>query len=112
MSKPQRKRVLITGASSGIGKCCAEYLASQQHIVFGTSRNRKTDGLGFEMIEMDVTNHDSVSCGIAHVLEREKAIDVVVNNAGIAVAGAAEHTSIDCVRGVFDTNFFGTLRVC
>ena len=61
---------------------------------------------------MDVRDEDSVRRAVASVLEREGRIDVVVNNAGVAIAGAVEDTSIKEAQDQFDTNFFGVLRVC
>ncbi len=64
------------------------------------------------MISMDVTDDSSVARGIDLVLAREGRIDVVVNNSGIALAGAIENTSMDEAREQLEVNFFGVLRVC
>ncbi|MDR3415504.1 MAG: SDR family oxidoreductase [Nevskia sp.] len=107
--------VLITGASSGIGRACAEYLHSRGYCVYGTSRKAQEDVAapgGFRMIEMDVTEEESVQRGVQLVLTREGVLDVVLNNAGDGVAGAVEDTSIEEARQQFETNFFGALRVC
>ena len=61
---------------------------------------------------MDVTDDDSVRRGVAAVLDRAGQIDAVLNNAGTAVLGSVEDTSIDEARAQLDTNFFGALRVC
>jgi NAD(P)-dependent dehydrogenase (short-subunit alcohol dehydrogenase family) len=114
------KVVLVTGASSGIGKCCAEYLAKQGCRVYGTSRKigpadtdqRSSNTQLFQMIRMDVTDESSVEHGIDHIIARESRIDVVVNNAGFAIIGSLEDTTIEEVRSQFETNFFGSLRVC
>lgn len=112
--------VLVTGASSGIGKCCAEYLSQQGHHVYGTSR--RTDSIDgkqissnpnlFQMIQMDVINESSVKKGIDDIIARESRIDVVVNNAGFAIIGSLEDTTIAESKSQFETNFFGSLRVC
>ncbi len=112
MKESQRKVVLITGASSGIGRQCATYLAGKHYTVYGASRNGNTEVEGVEMIKMDVSEDRSVERGIGHILQRENRLDVVVNNAGIGIAGAIESTPIDCARRQFETNFFGILRVC
>ncbi|UCH21310.1 MAG: SDR family oxidoreductase [Deltaproteobacteria bacterium] len=112
--------VLITGASSGIGKCCAEYLSHRGYRVYGTSRRASdTDSPGsfqvsdtFTMIQMDVNDDDAVQEGIEYIIARESRLDVVVNNAGFGLAGALEDTSIKEVKFQFETNFFGVLRVC
>lgn len=114
-SNPQRV-VLITGASSGIGKTCAEYLLSRGYRVYGTSRRAAPlpaePGAGLRMVAMDVTSEDSVRQAVDLVLAREGRIDVVVNNAGWGIAGSVEDTSIAEAQEQLDTNFFGVLRVC
>jgi len=107
--------VLITGASSGIGRCCAEYLHRRGFRVYGTSRRAPESGdagAGYRMIGMDVTSDESVRRGIELVLAREGRIDVVLNNAGDGIAGAVEDTSIEEAKQQLETNFFGALRVC
>jgi len=112
--------VLVTGASSGIGKCCAEYLSQQGYRVYGTSRrtdltdseHRFSSTNLFQMIQMDVTEESSVKKGIDYIIARESSIDVVVNNAGFAIIGSLEDTTIKEAKSQFETNFFGTLRVC
>ncbi len=113
MADAKPKVVLITGASSGIGQACALRLARRGYRVFGTSRRPQAEaGEPFEMISMDVTDEDSVRQGVATVLARAGRLDVVVNNAGFGFGGALEDTSIDEAREIFETNFFGILRVC
>jgi NAD(P)-dependent dehydrogenase (short-subunit alcohol dehydrogenase family) len=112
--------VLVTGASSGIGNCCAEYLSQQGYRVYGTSRRTDlTDGEQissntnlFQMIQMDVTNESSVKKGIDYIIARESRIDVVANNAGFAIIGSLEDTTIAEAKSQLETNFFGALRVC
>jgi NAD(P)-dependent dehydrogenase (short-subunit alcohol dehydrogenase family) len=109
---PQRV-VLITGASSGIGSACAEHLAARGFRVFGTQRRPSGGASGaVEMIAMDVDDDDSVTRGVAAVIERAGRIDAVVNNAGHAITGAVEDTAIPEARAQLETNFFGVLRVC
>ena len=112
--------VLVTGASSGIGKCCAEYLSQQGCRVYGTSRRtdstdsqrRSSNTNLIQIIQMDVTDESSVKKGIDHIIANESRIDVVVNNAGFAIIGSLEDTTIEEAKSQFETNFFGTLRVC
>ncbi len=107
------KVVLITGASSGIGQACARRLARRGYQVFGTSRRPQAGAEGpFEMIAMDVADETSVRQGVATVLAQAGSLDAVVNNAGFGFGGAVEDTSIDEAREIFETNFFGMLRVC
>jgi NAD(P)-dependent dehydrogenase (short-subunit alcohol dehydrogenase family) len=111
MAAPQKKIVLVTGASSGIGRACAELLAARGYRVYGASR-RPSEGPLVEPVAMDVTDDASVREAVARVIAREGRIDIVVNNAGFGIAGAIEDTSVEEAREQFDVNFFGVLRVC
>ena len=104
---------LVTGASSGIGAATAERLVEAGYKVYGTSRRGKLPGQRpFEMLALDVTNDDSVEAFVRQVIQREGRIDLLVNNAGFGVApGAAEESSLDQARAIFETNFFGILRM-
>ncbi len=107
------KIVLITGASSGIGLCCARLLAEHGYRVFGTSRRvGSLAGQPFEPVEMDVCDEASVARGVERVLAAAGRIDVVINNAGYALAGSVEDTSIAEAQRQIDTNLVGVLRVC
>ena len=113
MTDSAKKVVLVTGASSGIGKACAEHLLARGFRVFGTQRRPPAQPAGgVEMVAMDVDDDASVSRGVAAVAERAGRIDAVINNAGNAVMGAVEDTSIDEAKAQLETNFFGVLRVC
>jgi len=106
--------VLITGASSGIGEACAKRLAAEGDRVYGTSRHPKEEASvpGLRMIVMDVNSDESVAAAIDEIVRVEGRIDVVVNNAGFGIAGAVEDTSIEEAKALFETNFFGMLRIC
>lgn len=106
-----RRVVLVTGASSGIGRAIAVHLAAKGHRVFGTSR-QAVDVPGVETIAMDVRDEASVTACVARVLNAAGRLDAVVNNAGVALMGAVEDTRIDEAKALFETNFFGALRVC
>jgi NAD(P)-dependent dehydrogenase (short-subunit alcohol dehydrogenase family) len=101
----------VTGASSGIGECCASFLSERGYKVYGASR-RALDMPGVSVLRMDVCEDHSVRAGIAAVLTREGRLDAVVNSAGMGIAGAIEDTSIAEAQDQFDVNFFGVLRVC
>jgi NAD(P)-dependent dehydrogenase (short-subunit alcohol dehydrogenase family) len=103
------KVVLITGASSGIGLATAELLHRAGFIVYGTSRRTsESSQYKFNLIELDVNNEDSVNRAIAKVIQNEGRIDVLINNAGFAIAPAgAEESSMQQAQAIFDTNFFG-----
>ncbi len=104
--------VLITGASSGIGRACAEHLHRRGCCVYGTSRDPASHDTPFPLIAMDVTDEAAVERGILWIAEQEGRLDVVVNNAGWGLAGAVEQTSITEAYAQMDVNFCGVLRVC
>ncbi len=103
--------VVITGASSGIGRTCAEYLAGRGHTVYGCSRRTLPEKPPFRELRLDVTDGDSVRSVVREILAREKRLDVLVNNAGYGIAGAVEECSDGESRAQFDTNFFGALSM-
>jgi NAD(P)-dependent dehydrogenase (short-subunit alcohol dehydrogenase family) len=104
---------LVTGASSGIGKASAKRLAMAGYTVYGTSRRGETPGpRPFEMLPLDVTSDASVEAAVNALLRAEGRIDLLVNNAGFGVAPAgAEESSIEQARSIFETNFFGMVRM-
>jgi NAD(P)-dependent dehydrogenase (short-subunit alcohol dehydrogenase family) len=104
------KVVLITGASAGIGRACAERLHDAGWIVVGASRRGTSSGAWAGSV-MDVDSDDSVRAGVAEVLARHGRIDAVVASAGWGVAGAVEHTTIDEAKAQVETNFWGATRV-
>ncbi|KAA0997883.1 oxidoreductase [Paraburkholderia panacisoli] len=104
---------LVTGASSGIGEATATRLAEAGYKVYGTSRRGALAGQRrFEMLPLDVTSDESVVAAVKEVLRLHGRIDLLVNNAGFGVApAAAEESSLDQARAIFDTNFFGIIRM-
>ena len=113
MTKITRKIALVTGASSGIGEATAQRLATAGYKVYGTSRRRAESGRrSFEMLALDVNSDESVETVVSELMRREGRIDLLVNNAGFSVAPAgAEESSIEQARAIFDTNFFGIVRM-
>jgi NAD(P)-dependent dehydrogenase (short-subunit alcohol dehydrogenase family) len=107
------KTALVTGASSGIGEATAQRLAMAGYKVYGTSRRAAPAGTrSFEMLPLDVTRDESVDAAVSEVLRLSGRIDLLVNNAGFGVAPAgAEESSIAQARAIFDTNFFGIVRM-
>jgi NAD(P)-dependent dehydrogenase (short-subunit alcohol dehydrogenase family) len=113
MNSQRNKIALVTGASSGIGQATAELLAKAGYTVYGTSRRGgAAGGRPFEMLALDVTLDESVADAVRQVMQREGRIDLLVNNAGFGVAPAgAEESSIAQAQSIFDTNFFGIVRM-
>jgi len=103
------KIILITGASSGVGRVTARLLAERGYKVLGTSRNPdSSDAIpSVEMLKLDVRSDASVSACV----DAAGPIDVLVNNAGYELAGAAEEASLDELTAQFETNFFGVARM-
>jgi len=114
------KTILITGASTGFGRDTAETLARGGHHVFASMRDPEgknrphSDALrkqGIKVIELDVSNDESVERAVGDVLNRAGRINVLVNNAGIASAGVTEAFTPDQAKVVFNTNVVGVFRV-
>lgn len=108
-----QKTAFVTGASSGIGKAAGLALTRAGYRVIGTSRNASAGEVrdGIRIITCDVTSDTSVAAAVALAHKELGRIDLLVNNAGYAVSGAAEESSIEQVRALFDTNFLGVVRV-
>jgi NAD(P)-dependent dehydrogenase (short-subunit alcohol dehydrogenase family) len=108
--------VLITGCSSGIGRATAERLARRGHTVYATARRldsiRDLEARGCRLLELDVSDEDSMVAAVKAVEQAEGAVGVLVNNAGYSQSGAVETVPLDQVRRQFETNVFGLLRMC
>ena len=113
MKSQESKIALVTGASSGIGQATAQLLAKAGYKVYGTSRRGgDASARTFEMLSLDVTSDESVDAAVQKLMQVEGSIDLLVNNAGFGVAPAgAEESSIEQARSIFDTNFFGIVRM-
>jgi short-subunit dehydrogenase len=107
------KVLLVTGASSGLGYAIAKALAAKNYRVFAAARNLRAGASdGFTTLTLDVTQDESVAACIAGIIRSAGRIDAVINNAGFGVAGAIEDTTAAEALSQFETNFFGTHRVC
>lgn len=104
---------LVTGASSGIGHATAERLTIAGYTVYGTSRRgAPSSQQNFAMLPLDVTSDESVEAAVSEITRLEGRIDLLVNNAGFGVAPAgAEESSIMQAKAIFETNFFGLIRM-
>lgn len=115
MSAGQQKRWFITGISTGFGRELARAVVQSGEKVLGTVRKAaqiaELAAEGIDAIVMDVNDQVAVDEGVRAATERLGGIDVLVNNAGFGMVGAIEALSLDEVRAVMETNFFGVLRV-
>ena len=123
---PVPKVVLVTGASTGFGRAIALDLANRGYLAFAGIRDTRgrnsqrvseiqaaaeLGGGRLTVVELDVTNDDSVSAAV-HLVHRDVGrIDALVNNAGFGLHGPWEQTSLADAQREFDTNFFGAFRV-
>lgn len=105
------KVVLLTGASSGIGQATASLLARRGFKVFGTSRNPSHDQSDFVLLPLDVGSERSAQMCVQSVMEKVGKIDILINNAGYMLVGAAEETTVAQAQMQMDTNFFGMVRM-
>ena len=118
--------VVVTGAGSGFGRLIAETLARNGYRVFATMRDVRVrnagvaaeiealaqrERLALHALELDVTGDDSVLRAIDAVITRCGRIDVLVNNAGSGLVDLAETVTTAQAQALFDTNFFGALRM-
>jgi NAD(P)-dependent dehydrogenase (short-subunit alcohol dehydrogenase family) len=122
MSNSEKKlpNVLITGGTDGLGRGAAEFLAAQGYRVFAGSRNaqRRAElaevaqkkNLPLEVLPLDVTDDSSVEAAVAEVERRAGSIDVLINNAGIAIGAVMEEITQADLHKQFETNFFGVVR--
>jgi NAD(P)-dependent dehydrogenase (short-subunit alcohol dehydrogenase family) len=116
LERVMAKTVLITGASSGIGKASAIYFAQQGWKVAATMRN-PVKAQGFEglanlrVYALDVTDNQSIQQAIGLAIEDFGGIDVLVNNAGFGTDGVFEAMSDEVIQSQFNTNVFGLMRM-
>lgn len=110
-----KKVILITGASSGMGKDFALDLLKKGHVVYGLARRvEKMDDIvkaGGKAIAMDITNEAQIESVVNQVLQEQGKVDVLINNAGYAVYGPVEESPIDTARRQFEVNIFGLASI-
>ncbi len=113
--------VLITGASSGIGKATALYLAEKGYRVVGTSRSMdrlkplqreaSQRGLPIAALALDINTDEGVESAMSRLIEELGPIDALVNNAGYSLWGPVESLSISEIKTLYETNFFAAIRM-
>ena len=106
-----KKVILITGASSGIGKDTALSLIKEGHIVYGAARRlemmQDIIQAGGHAIKMDILKERNIDDVVNQIIKEQNRIDVLINNAGYGLWGAVETISIDEAKRQFDVNIFG-----
>jgi len=105
---PYLKKVLVTGASSGIGKETADLFAMNGFVVYAASRHPgTTSNPSIIPLEMDVTDPESVKAAVTKVPE----LGIIIHCAGFGISGSAEMTPIERAKAQMETNYFGVLNV-
>lgn len=118
--------ILVTGSSSGLGYQMAATLARHGHTVFASMRASagknaevasalrgiaQAEGLALEVLDLDVTDADSVQVAVQTIVAHSGRIDAVINNAGFGLGGISEAMTIEQVQHLFDVNVYGVLRI-
>ena len=121
MSSGRRKTVLVTGASSGIGKATSLYLAGKGYTVVGTGRSAarletlqseaSARNLPVTTVELDINSGEDVDGALPGLLEDHGGVDALVNNAGYGLWGPLETLGLDQLKAQFETNFFAVVRL-
>lgn len=110
-----KKVILITGASSGMGKDAALRLIKEGHIVYGAARRvnqmQEIVDAGGYSIKLDVADHESIKMAVDQIINEQNRIDVLWNNAGYSVTGAVEDVSYEDAKRQFEVNLFGLAEV-
>ncbi|MGY8932510.1 MAG: SDR family oxidoreductase [Flavobacteriales bacterium] len=106
------KIVLVTGASSGIGKSIALFLSSNGFKVYGTCRDpKKYNIIDFNLLKCDITSINEIKECVNFIIKKEGRIDILINNAGIGITGSMEETSEIDMKTAFETNLYGPINI-
>ncbi|UFH57612.1 oxidoreductase [Spirosoma sp. KNUC1025] len=110
-----KKTVLVTGASAGIGKQTAIYLAQNGYTVYGAARRLENMQdlipYGIKPIRLDITNEESVQACVDQIVLEAGSIDILVNNAGFGLEGAIEDVPLKDARYQLEVNVFGAMHL-
>jgi len=109
------RSVLVTGCSSGIGRATAERLVRSGWTVYASARRLEAiaslEEAGCRLLQLDVTDEESMRAAVEEVERAEGAVGVLVNNAGYSQSGAVESVPLDEARRQLETNVFGLVRL-
>lgn len=109
------KTILVTGASAGIGKATAIYLAQNGYNVYGAARRtekmQELEKFGIKPISLDVTKEESLVACVEQILKEAESIDILINNAGAGFYGSLEDVPMAEAKYLMDVNVFGVARL-
>lgn len=111
MKREDKKVVIVTGASSGIGLATSLFLKDEGYTVYGIARD-ELKGWGFAFYRADVTDQNAIKDIFKNIFEREGKISAIVNCAGYGISGAVEHTEKSRAEGLFDVNVIAVMDIC
>lgn len=113
MTTHQPLVVLVTGASSGIGRSISTYLGQKGCLVYGTARNPEAYAQPeqYSLLALDVQQSSTIDSAVNHIIALHGRIDVLINNAGVGITGPVEHTPLVEIDKVFDINLKGPIRL-
>lgn len=106
-----RRVVVVTGASSGIGLVTAKHLHSLGYVVYGLSRTLPKETVPFAYVTADLASVEAVETAVSTIAQTEKSLYALVNCAGMGISGAAEYATDAEVKKIFDVNVFGLHRL-
>jgi len=104
------KVVVISGATSGIGRAMCDQFAQNGYKVYGLAR-AKDDNFPYEFEACDLTKTDELDVAVANILAKEDKIDVLICNAGMGISGVLEKCEFDSAKRLFDLNFFSAFKL-
>lgn len=102
--------IIITGTSTGIGFALAEFFGKKGHQVYGLSR-KNVESEFFQTIPTDITDNEKVVHAVSKILQKEKCIDLLINNAGMGMVGSVEDSSKEDILKLFNLNLVGSVQM-